>query len=146
MNTSHPVDTLHRLLHAYKRAMREAYLGAGIDLPITHVRVLKGIGYLPACTAQALAKRMQRDKSQITRIVKELRALDLVRSQTDPEDGRNRILTPTDAGKRLLACVAEAEREAGDRMMAGLPPDAVAEFVRLAGIVATNLDSSKDCS
>lgn len=144
MIESHPGDALHRLLHAYKRAMREAYLNGGIELPITHVRVLKGIGHLPACTAQAIAKRMRRDKSQITRIVKELRAAQLVRAQADPEDARSRILAPTGAGVALLERIAEAERDAGARMVEGLPPEAVDEFVRLAGIMATNLDAPKD--
>lgn len=145
MNHLHPGDILHRLLHTYKRAMREAYLNSGIELPIAHVRVLKGIAYLPACTAQLIAKRMQRDKSQITRIVKELRAADLVQAQADPGDGRSRILTPTDTGRELLMRIAAAEREAGNRMVAGLPSEAIAEFTRLAEIMAANLDTPKDC-
>lgn len=112
--------------------MREAYLSSGIELPIAHVRVLKCIGYLPACTAQAIAKQMQCDKSQITRIVKNLRTAELVRAQADPEDARSRVLTPTPAGRSLPGCIAEAEREAGARMVDGLPPEAVATSERLS--------------
>lgn len=135
---------MHRLLHAYKRAMREAYLAADIQLPIANVRVLKSVGYLPACTVQAVADRMRRDKSQITRIVKELREAELVQARCDPEDGRSRILTPTAAGRRLLVSIAEAERNAGVRMVRGLPADAVEGFVRIAEAMVANLENERD--
>lgn len=145
MNEPAPGDSLHRLLHAYKRALREAYLRGGIELPIAHVRVLKGIGYLPTCTAQAIAKQMQRDKSQITRIVKDLRTAKLARSQADPKDARSRILTPTPDGRALLARIAQAERETAAHMVDNLPPEAVVEFVRLAEIMAANLNTRRNC-
>lgn len=144
MPRSAPGDALHRLLHAYKRAMREAYRAAGIDLPGSHVRAMKGVGYLPRCTVQAIAERMQRDKSQIARVVKELRAAGLVRSRTDPDDARSRLLAPTAAGQRLLERVAGAEREAGERMVRGLPTEAVDGFVRLAEAMAANLDTPEE--
>jgi DNA-binding MarR family transcriptional regulator len=139
MVTPHPGDTLHRLLHAYKRAMREAYLTAGIDLPHSHVRVMKAVCHLPQCSAQAIAERMQRDKSQITRVVQDLCASKLVSRHADPGDGRRQILTPTAAGKRLRKRITDAERAAGAHMVHGLPPASVAEFVRLAEAMAANL-------
>lgn len=143
MVTPHPGDTLHRLLHAYKRAMRDAYLAAGIDLPHSHVRVMKAVCHLPQCTAHAIAGRMQRDKAQITRAVQELCAAKLVSRRPDPEDGRRQILTPTAAGRRLRKRITDAERDAGARMVRGLPAASVAEFVRLAEAMAANLDSTE---
>jgi DNA-binding MarR family transcriptional regulator len=143
MTTTHPGDTLHRLLHAYKRAMREACRAAGIELASSHVRVMKAICHLPQCSAHAIAGRMQRDKSQITRIVNELCTAGLASRHPDPADGRRQILTPTAAGRRLRDRVADAEREAGARMVHGLPKASVAEFVRLAEAMAANLDSSE---
>jgi DNA-binding MarR family transcriptional regulator len=121
--------------------MREAYRAAGIGLPSSHVRVMKAICHLPQCSAQAIAGRMQRDKSQITRIVNELCTAGLVGRHPDPDDGRRQILTPTPNGKRWRTRVAEAEREAGARMVHGLPKSSVATFVRLAEAMAANLDS-----
>lgn len=144
MPSTPPGDALHRLLHAYKRALRDAHRSAGIELPISHVRALKGVCHMPACTVQAIAERMHRDKSQITRVVKELRAEGLVAARTDPDDGRARILTPTAAGKRLMSRIEAVERDAGARMMQGLPAASVTEFVRLAEAMATNLDRPED--
>ncbi|GAB3025563.1 MULTISPECIES: MarR family winged helix-turn-helix transcriptional regulator [Oleiagrimonas] len=143
MSSTPPGDALHRLLHAYKRAMREAYRAAGIDLPSSHVRTLKAICGLPKCTAQAIAERMHRDKSQITRVVHDLQAAGLITRRPDPDDGRRQLLAPTASGKRLRARVAEAEREAGTRMVRGLPPTSVATFVRMAETMAANLDTTE---
>lgn len=143
MTTTHPGDALHRLLHTYKRAMRSAYRDAGIMLPTSHVRVMKAICHLPQCTAHAISLRMRRDKSQITRVVQELCQARLVRRKPDPDDARRRILTPTAAGTRLMRRVAEAEREAGTRMVRGLPAASVAEFVRLSEVMAANLDTTE---
>ncbi|NII09880.1 MarR family transcriptional regulator [Oleiagrimonas sp. C23AA] len=140
MSSLHPGDALHRLLHAYKRAMREAYRAEQIALPISHVRALKGICHGRGTTVQAIAERMHRDKSQITRVVKELRAAGLVQSQTDPHDGRARLLTPTPEGRALMQRVTVVERRAGERMMHGLSPQAVAQFLALTEAMAANLD------
>lgn len=144
MPVSHPGDALHRLLHAYKRALRDAHRAAGIELPISHVRALKGVAYLPACTVQAIAERMHRDKSQITRVVKELRAAGLAQAAADPHDARARLLTLTDRGRALLARIEDAEHEAGARMARGLPPASLIEFVRLAEAMTANLDRPED--
>ncbi len=140
MSTTPPGDALHRLLHAYKRAMRDAWRDAGIDLPGSHVRVMKVICHLPQCSAHDIVARMRRDKSQITRIVQDLCAAGLIRRRPDPADRRRQILTPTAKGKRLRERAREAEREAGRRMVHGLPAASVAEFVRLAEAMAANLD------
>lgn len=141
MTSSHPGDALHRLLHAYKRAMRDACRTAGIDLPPSHARSMKVICHVPECTAHDLTTRLHRDKSQMTRVVQELCNAGLVRQQPDPSDGRRRILLPTRAGRALRGRIADAEREAGARMVRDLPEAAVTEFVRLAEAMAANLDT-----
>ncbi|HEX7338986.1 MAG TPA: MarR family winged helix-turn-helix transcriptional regulator [Rhodanobacteraceae bacterium] len=141
MTTSSPGDALHRLLHAYKRAMRDAYAAAGIELPGSHVRVMKAICHLPQCSAHDIVARMRRDKAQITRIVQDLHAAGLIRRHPDPADKRRQILTPTAAGKRMRERITAAEHDAGKRMLHGLPPASVTQFVRLAEAMAANLDS-----
>lgn len=141
MTSLHPGDALHHLLHAYKRAMREAYRAANINLPPSHVRVMKTVCHRRQCSAHDIAGRMRRDKSQITRVVNELCAAGLVSRHADPDDGRRQILMPTAAGRRLCEHIGEAEREAGARMLRGLPEASVAEFVQLAEAMAANLDA-----
>ncbi len=141
MSSIPPGDALHRLLHAYKRAMRDAWHEAGIDLPGSHVRVMKVICHLSQCGAHDIVERMRRDKSQITRVVQDLCSAGLVRRHPDPQDGRRQILIPTAAGRRLRKRIHDAEQNAGKRMMRGLPAASVAEFVRLAETMAANLDA-----
>ncbi len=143
MTSTHPGEALHRLLHAYKRAMREACRETGIDLPPSHIRTMKAIRHLPQCTAHDIATRLRRDKSQITRVVQELCTAGLVRQQSDPSDGRRRILMATKAADRLYTRIARAEKAAGARMVRGLPADAVTRFVQLAEAMAANLDPTE---
>ncbi|HCE52811.1 MAG TPA: MarR family transcriptional regulator, partial [Shewanella baltica] len=35
-------ETLHRLVHAYKKQLRSDIAAQEIDLPVTHIRALKG--------------------------------------------------------------------------------------------------------
>ncbi len=143
MSSTPPGDVLHLLLHAYKRAMRDAWRDTGIDLPGSHVRVMKAICHLPQCSAHDIVERMRRDKSQITRVVQDLCADGYVRRRPDPEDGRRWLLTPTARGRRLRERIREAERDAGKRMVRGLSPASIAEFVRLAEAMAANLDTAE---
>jgi DNA-binding MarR family transcriptional regulator len=140
MTATHPGDALHRLLHAYKRALREASRADGIDLPPSHIRAMKAICHLPDCTAHELAQHFRRDKAQITRVVHDLCDAGLIRQQADPTDRRRRLLVPTSAGKAMQTRIAAAERQAGMRMVRGLSAASVAEFVRLAQVMADNLD------
>lgn len=142
MSSTHPGDALHRLLHAYKHAMRDASRDAGIDLPVSHMRMLKVVCHHPQCTAHDIATHWRRDKAQIARVVKELDHAGLIGIRPDPDDGRRRILTPTAAGKRMFQRIADAEREAGARMVRGLSREAVDQFVELAEAMANNLRKS----
>ena len=36
-------ETLHRLVHAYKKQLRADIAAQQIELPVTHIRALKGI-------------------------------------------------------------------------------------------------------
>lgn len=133
-------EALHRLLHAYHRALREGATRAGIDLPVTHIRVLKAIARTPECTGRAVGRRLQRDKGQITRLVKELQAEGLVAKRRHPQDSRSRILSLTERGREMATHLDAAETRAAERMGAGLDPDDVEAFIRLADRMAANLE------
>lgn len=56
-----------------------------------------------------LSERMTADKSQVSRMLRELEAHGLIERMPDPEDGRSSLLTATDEGKRRLAEVRAAD-------------------------------------
>ncbi|MBV1788717.1 MarR family transcriptional regulator [Marinobacterium sp. D7] len=137
-------EALHRLLHAYKRAMREAYRDIGIELAIAHIRTLKLIHQFQAstgapCTAQAIAIRLERDKAQIARLVKDLLSAELIEKQSNPDDGRSQLLTVTHHGEAMLERIRMAERQASQRMAAGLSNEELTTFIRLGNTMTANL-------
>ena len=144
MRTPSLGESLHRLLHAYKRVLQDGIARAGIPLTVGQIRVLKGITDLPTCTAQAIASGMQQDKGQIARLVKELEARELVTRSPDPEDSRRLVLEATPSGRAMRERLAAVEVEAGAAMAAGLDADQVATFVRLAELMTCNLQNSEE--
>ncbi|WHI49567.1 MarR family transcriptional regulator [Microbulbifer sp. MLAF003] len=95
-------EILHQLIHAYKRQLRARIQEQEIDLPVNHIRVLKGIGKYPQSTARSIALRMNQDKAQITRVLNELVHSALINKTDNPDDRRSQFLTPTAAGKKFL--------------------------------------------
>lgn len=136
-------ESLHQLLHAYKRSLREGYAAAGIELTVAEIRVLKGIARASDCTAQTIAERMLQDKGRIARLIKSLQSAGLVDRQPHPEDSRSRRLSLTPGGKALSRRIADIETEAGQRMGAGLAEDELTHFIGLANAMAANLDDRK---
>ena len=63
---------LQQVAHAYRSHMVQTIRDANLPLPGTHVRILKAVCYVEACTARRIAQRMRRDKAQITRVLNDL--------------------------------------------------------------------------
>lgn len=138
-------ETLHRLLHAYKRAMREEYDAADIGLTVSHMRVLKGVAGLPDATAQAIADRMRQDKGRIARLLKDLADHGLIERCPHPQDNRSRQLVLTPAGRAMREHLAQIERRAGARLAADLPAEDLQRFTQLAETMITNLEQPGEC-
>jgi DNA-binding MarR family transcriptional regulator len=132
-------ETLHRLLHAYRRALREAYEQGGIALTVVHIRALKSVAGLEDCTAQAIALHTQLDKAQITRALNDLCAEGLIEKQSHPSDGRSSVLALTPPGRALARKIRKLESQAGAQMARGLGARELTDFVRLADRMLDNL-------
>lgn len=137
-------ETLHRLLHAYKRAMRDGYAAADIDLTVSQIRVLKGIARQNQGTAQNIADRMRQDKGRIAKLIKSLVADGLVARQPHPDDSRSQQLVLTAAGQELAAQIATVEARAGARMAGSLSAADLARFTDLAEAMIANLEQPGD--
>lgn len=141
MKTRYLADPLQQLTHAYRSHMRRAIQAAGIELPVTHVRVLKGIAFTPQCTAQLLTVRMRRDKAQITRVLNELLSNGLITKQHNPEDGRSQLLELSVEGQALMLRIATLESTAAERMTQGLSTEQVDSFIQTAKRITDNLNN-----
>ncbi|GAB3673947.1 MarR family winged helix-turn-helix transcriptional regulator [Salinisphaera aquimarina] len=137
-------ETLHRLLHAYKRAMREEYDAADIGLTVSHIRVLKGIAGLREGTAQTIANRMRQDKGRIARLIKDLADEGFIARRPHPTDSRSQQLALTPAGREIRQRIAMIEARAGARMADGLLEADIHRFIELAESMIANLEQSQD--
>ena len=135
-------ETLHRLVHAYKKQLRADIAAQQIELPVTHIRVLKGICRHPEATAQSIALRMQRDKAQITRVLNELQQAGYILKVDNPKDGRSQLLRPTAQGEQLMTQINAAEKATVAHMTQALDQDEIAVFIRIANQISDSVAES----
>ncbi|MBB5321714.1 MarR family winged helix-turn-helix transcriptional regulator [Marinobacter oulmenensis] len=131
-------DTLHQLMHAYRRQLRRSIRDQGITLPVTHIRILKAIGSLKATTAREVARRIGTDKAQVTRALNELEAMAQISRQRDPEDRRSQILAITEDGRSTLDQILTAEAQAAGVMSDSLSDAELDGFREMASTMIRN--------
>ena len=134
-------ESLHRLMHAYQRAMREGFRAHDIDLTVAQVRVLKCVAAADAPTVQGVAARMDSDRGQVTRAVAQLRERALVTQRDNTADRRMPLLAITSSGQARLVRVIDIQAAAGRRMAGGLTDADVARFVAIADQMTDALHS-----
>ncbi|MDL2191285.1 MarR family transcriptional regulator [Cobetia sp. LC6] len=131
-------DVLHQLMHAYRRQLRLGIQRYQLDLPVTHIRVLKGIGRTSGCTAHKIVQYLGQDKARVTRVLNELMTAGLIVKSKNPQDRRSLLLAPTEAGRSMLKEIEALEAETAQRMAGDLSEEEVAEFVKTASAMIHN--------
>ncbi|MCC9623115.1 MarR family winged helix-turn-helix transcriptional regulator [Thalassospira sp. MA62] len=138
-----PGETLHRLLHGYKRSLIDAMHDANMPMPVSHIRVLKWLARVPAITPLHLSEKSGQDKGRIARLIKELEKEGLIERQPHPEDRRSQTLHLTPAGENRLNDFRALETHVRSRMTRGLTRGQIHDFVEIANLIADNLESPK---
>lgn len=133
-------EAVHRLMHAYTHLLREGIRKQQIELPVTHIRVLKGICRNRKATAQSIAKRMQRDKAQITRALNDLIEASLIVKADNPLDRRSQFLKPTPKGRKVMARIDAVEEWAVEQMTTKLGSDELTLFLRVSQTMADSAE------
>ena len=82
---------------------------------------------------------MQRDKAQITRVLKELLNDGLIEKRPNPKDGRSQLLIPTERGAAVLTELIQAEQNTADVMTRSLGQQELEQFAELAARMVENL-------
>lgn len=137
-------EAVHRLMHAYTHLLREGIQRHHIELPVTHIRVLKCICRHHQATPQSIARRMQRDKAQITRALNDLIGASLIVKADNPLDRRSQLLTPTPEGLKVMAKLDAVEEWAVQQLTAGLERDELAFFLRISQTMADSAEQITD--
>lgn len=94
-------DTLGELSHLFRTELRQASVGNDARVTAFQGQILTYIGRNPGLSVLALADLSGRDKAQVTRMLVELEALNLIRRERSTCDRRSMLLNLTDAGEEL---------------------------------------------
>ncbi|MCO1335286.1 MarR family transcriptional regulator [Microbulbifer sp. OS29] len=132
-------ESLQQLIRAYKRRLRAGIQDHQIGLPVSHIRVLKGVYNLPLSTARLIAQQMILDKAQVTRILNELVHTGLIEKTDNPDDRRSQFLTLTANGISTLEKVSGQEAEVARQMARNLSNEELENFARIASIMVANM-------
>jgi MarR family transcriptional regulator, organic hydroperoxide resistance regulator len=99
--------------------------------------VLTALAEQPVRTQAALAQSIGADKSRIIGVLDELQERGLIERQPDPADRRVRLLTLTEAGRRLRENVrSDIQRQEEERVLSALPDEDRAAFIRALRILS----------
>ncbi|WP_252443044.1 MarR family winged helix-turn-helix transcriptional regulator [Pseudonocardia humida] len=125
-------DDLGALLHRLVRRVLELEtpLLAARGVEMWDYAVLAALESGPAQTQARLAAAIGRDKTRLIASLDRLEGRGLVAREPDPADRRNRIVTLTPDGRALLAGCRADVRAMEEGLLADVPADDRAAFLR----------------
>lgn len=139
MSQPRTLDNLFHLVHVLKRQLHEQV--EQLDLPIApmHVRVIKIISKKSPCTAMDVVSVLNRDKAQVTRLIKTLLEEGFIEKRPNPEDKRSQCLLTTEKGNAILAKIKTIDDEIFRKMTNEVSNEELIIFQIIAKKLANNL-------
>ena len=141
MQEHNPVNAAFRLAHALKRNVLHRIDCESMPITPMHVRVLKVIQNHPNCTANGLAKMLDRDKAQVTRLVNTLVEQGIVSRENNPADKRSQLLVIIEGGRDLLARIEAIDQDIVTKISAQISAEELATFTKIATKMAESIES-----
>ncbi len=142
MSNPKSLDNLFHLVHVLKRQLHEHI--EQLELPIApmHVRVIKIISKQSPCTAMDVVNFLNRDKAQVTRLIKTLIEEGFIEKRPNPEDKRSQCLLTTEKGNEVLAKIKAVDTEIFQKMTLNVSEEELEAFQLVAGKLAENLSKN----
>ncbi|WP_434528297.1 MarR family winged helix-turn-helix transcriptional regulator [Vibrio sp. K4] len=139
MSNPKSLDNLFHLVHVLKRQLHEQI--EQLELPIApmHVRVIKIINKQSPCTAMDVVNFLNRDKAQVTRLIKTLIEEGFIEKRPNPEDKRSQCLLTTEKGNEVLSKIKAVDAEIFQKMTLNVSEEELEAFQLVAGKLAENL-------
>ncbi|MDA0384297.1 MarR family winged helix-turn-helix transcriptional regulator [Vibrio owensii] len=139
MSNPKSLDNLFHLVHVLKRQLHEQI--EQLELPIApmHVRVIKIISKQSPCTAMDVVNFLNRDKAQVTRLIKTLIEEGFIEKRPNPEDKRSQCLLTTEKGNEVLSKIKTVDAEIFQKMTSNVSEEELEAFQVVAGKLAENL-------
>lgn len=113
-------QTLMKVLDHLRERLQDELCAEGIDLTPPDIRLLELIGADAGQSQQSLGRKMCRDKALVTRKIREMETLGLVRRERNPDDQRSFQLFLTEAGSRIDERTQAILARTHDRLFAPL--------------------------
>ncbi|MCY1669163.1 bifunctional helix-turn-helix transcriptional regulator/GNAT family N-acetyltransferase [Rhizobium sp. SL86] len=139
------LDTIRRFNRFYTDhlgLLSQAYLQSPYSL--TEARVIYEIGARPGVTAADLTRDLTLDPAYLSRILRRLRAENLLRSERDANDRRSQNLFLTDAGQSEWQTLGDQSRRQIEQSLAPLDTDAKNTLVDAMKTVRDLLDLAEN--
>ncbi|WP_369787937.1 MarR family winged helix-turn-helix transcriptional regulator [Rouxiella sp. WC2420] len=114
MSHSHNDDVLwvmHMIMHRYRAKQFELLRDGNYDITQMEAKVMSYVGRHPGAPQGDLQRFMERDKAQLTRLIKGLRDKGLLTSCMDTKDRRSLRLTLTEAGLEIRKIMQQQGQE-----------------------------------
>ncbi|WP_309387406.1 MarR family winged helix-turn-helix transcriptional regulator [Cerasicoccus frondis] len=94
-------ESIHALMHVIRSEQYRVLRDSPYNLRHMEGKMLAFFHHHPGATLSDLVERTGRDKGQLARTIKELKAQGLVTSEPDPDDRRSHRLSLTEEGRRI---------------------------------------------
>ncbi|MEL6169310.1 MAG: MarR family winged helix-turn-helix transcriptional regulator [Pseudomonadota bacterium] len=120
------IDRIRAFNRSYLRKMgllSRNYLGT--EMTVTEARVLFELAHDDELAARAIAHRLDLDEGYLSRVLSRFEAKGWILRRLDPEDGRARVLSLTDAGRAAFAPLEAASRADIAERLEGRPAAAI---------------------
>jgi DNA-binding MarR family transcriptional regulator len=139
-NTKNMVnESILQVFSGFKSALKRKYRMLSLTISPMHFRSLQVISRNSECTSQKVADSLNRDKSQIARLIGELVTQGYVETQPGLTDKRNRLLALTPAGKAVMKDLQLVEKSVVNRMVKGLSRQELNQFVAISKKMSDNI-------
>ncbi|TMX35320.1 MarR family transcriptional regulator [Vibrio rotiferianus] len=139
MSEKNTLDGLFRLVHTLKRNLHEQIEHLDLDITPMHVRVLKIISRKAQCTAIDISNYLDRDKAQVTRLIKVLLEQRLIVKEANPEDKRSQWLRVTDEGNVVMEKIAHVDELILKKMTQDMSSEELEAFRETTSKIVRNL-------
>ncbi len=126
-------------MYNFKKAMLKNLAKEALHVAPMHIRSLHLIQSNENCTAANMAQVMERDKSQITRLINDLIGQKLITKVPNPKDKRSQYLSLTNHGENVLKEMQKIVEKIHGEMHQGIDAKDIESFYRTAAAMTDNL-------
>lgn len=124
-------DTLHELLHLFRREIRHDLESTNEELTFGELRILVYIGRAPDCTQKSLVEHSRTDKAQIARTIAQLENKGLITRSRKPQDRRVHLLHLSPTGADIFARLNARRAAVARRLLAQYPAPLQQQLLQL---------------